>query len=305
MKIEGNGIDGFINATVENYSPNTLPISGVVWTLGEKSGIFVTNELIEGNSSKTLTIPVGEVKNGEKYSYTLRLQIDGITSDKRDLNDVIAFNTVERYTPVIDGVIDEGLSGYTAMNLDEGEVSSLIDGRKYEGTNDLGGRAWMTYDDENIYWSVLVTDDEHNAKDVNEAIWRNDSLQFTVYCENSSLYDTQTKYFEFGLSLLEDGPQMWRWSAIDGLPADKKEVPGAEFAVVRNEAEKTTGYEVAIPWKTISINPKTEKNIRSSILINDNDKGQRKTFLEWGSGIGYGKAPEKFIKYIIMESDTK
>ena len=37
MKIEGNGIDGFINATVENYSPNTLPISGVVRTLGENS----------------------------------------------------------------------------------------------------------------------------------------------------------------------------------------------------------------------------------------------------------------------------
>lgn len=299
LESKDDGIEGYINAYIENYSPKPLPITGVVWTLGEHEGIFATNEEIEANSSKTIKVPVGKIETGKKYDYTVRLQIDGITSDKRDLSDTISFNTIEYYTPEIDGVIDEKMSEFTFMNLDEGTVSSLIDGRKHSGPQDLGGKGWMTYDEEYLYWLVAVTDDDHNASEQNDTIWRNDGLQFTLYCENSKVYDTASKYFEFGITLREDGPQMWRWLSIDGLPEDKSEIPGAKFAATRDEIAKTTVYEIAIPWETVSINPKTEKNIRSTLLINDNDSGQRKSFLEWGSGIGYGKDPDKFIKYII------
>ncbi len=299
------GIDGFINAYIENYSPKTLHVTGGAWTLGNREGTFITDEEISGNSAKTIKIPVGRVEPGKKYDYTLRLQVDGITSGKRDLKDTISFNTVERFTPEIDGKVDEGLENLSFMNLDEGTVSSLIDGRKHTGPSDLGGKGWMSFDDEYLYWLVLVTDDDHNTQETGELMWRNDGLQFTLYCENSKVYDTSSKYFEFGITLREEGPEMWRWITIDGLPENKAEIPGAKFAASRNEGEKTTYYEIAIPWKTLSINPTIEKNIRSTLLINDNDSGQRKSFLEWGSGIGYGKDPEKFIKYIIAGGNTK
>lgn len=299
------GVDGFINAYIENYSPKTLPLTGIVWTLDDREEIFITDEEIPGNSAKTVKIPVGRVETGKKYDYTLRLQIDGITSGKRDHSDTIAFNTIERFTPEIDGKVDEGLENLSFMNLDEGTVSSLIDGRKHSGPSDLGGKGWMSYDDEYLYWLVLVTDDDHNAPESGELMWRNDGLQFTLCCENSKVYDTSTKYFEFGITLREDGPEMWRWLTIDGLPESKAEIPGAKFAASRDEGEKTTYYEIAIPWETLSINPEHEKNIRSTLLVNDNDSGQRKSFLEWGSGIGYGKDPEKFIKYIIAGGNAK
>ncbi len=305
LESKEDGIDGYINAYVENYSPNPLPVSAIVWTLGECEGIFSTNETVDGNSAKTIKVPVGKVETGKKYDYTIRLQIDGITSDKCDLEDTIAFNTVEYYTPEIDGNLDTELEKFSYMNLDEGTVSSLIDGRKHSGPSDLGGKGWMTHDDEYLYWLVSVTDDEHNAAESGETMWRNDGLQFTLYCENSELYDTSSKYFEFGITLREDGPQMYRWVTIDGLPENKAEIPGAKFAANRDESTKTTVYEVAIPWETLNINPKTQKNIRSTLLINDNDSGQRKSFLEWGSGIGYGKDPNKFIKYIITGGNAQ
>ncbi|MBO5059473.1 MAG: S-layer homology domain-containing protein [Clostridia bacterium] len=301
----GDSVEGYIYALVKNLSARELPLTGLVWTLEDRSGTFAAVESIPAKSQTYVKIPVGQIETGVEYDYTVRTQIGGITSDELDISDTITFNAIKRFTPVIDGVVDAEFESITGFNLDEATVSSLIDGRKHTGASDLGGKGWMTYDDKYLYWIVDVTDDDHNIIENGMNMWRNDNLQFTLYCENSELYDEVSKYFELGISLTQEGGvQVYRWRTIDDMPEDLSIIPDAVYAASRNEDTKHTVYEIGIPWTTLKVDPTVQKNIRSSILINDNDSGQRKSFLEWGSGIGYGKDPNAFIKYIISGGEA-
>ena len=48
-------------------------------------------------------------------------------------------------------------------------------------------------------------------------------------------------------------------------------------------------YELALPWSKLAPTVAADGMLSLSMLVNDNDGGGRKGYIEWGSGIGTGK----------------
>ena len=80
----------------------------------------------------------------------------------------------------------------------------------------------------------------------------------------------------------------------------------ADMVVTRDEAEKTTVYEICVPWDSVypsaaaKYEPPSNKTIAFSILINDNDGKGREGYLEYGAGVGKGGKNSVIFRDIFM-----
>lgn len=288
---------GTVNIKVNNISPDPLHLTGVQYSFNEVDGQKMCDEVIEGGQSKVISADVGVIEGNKKYPVKVQLMIDGEFTGKIDKETQLEFNLLRKKTITVDGVLDE-LPKDWEINLLDGSVNSLAsDGSHYNGEEDLSGKAWVTYDDENLYFAADIIDNMHETTFENDQIWRNDSVQVAIYCPDNEKYDTATKFFEIGLSAFEGNERIWQWRKI----TEDKENDFLEGSVYkRTENGSHIIYEFSVPWKTLGINPNINKNISMTILVNDEDKGVRKTALSWGDGVLSGKDPMKFRSFVLV-----
>ena len=160
---------------------------------------------------------------------------------------------------------------------------------------DLEARFWLAWDKDYLYFAARVQDDVfHQTQDIAN-IWQEDSIQIGL----DTYYDRALSYqeddYELGFALGPGGPLSYCWAgAWAGRPPE-----GVEVAVVRDEEQKTTNYEAAIPWQSLApASAERGKVMGFSVLFNDSDR-QGRGFIEWGGGIASGKHPSSFNKLIL------
>lgn len=288
---------GTVNIKVNNISPEPLHLTGVQWSFNGTDGQERCDEVIAAEQSKVISADVGAVKGNMKYPVKIQLMIDGELTGKIDKEAQLEFNLLRKRTMIVDGMLDN-LPKEWEINLLDGSVNSLAsDGSHYNGEEDLSGRAWVTYDDDNLYFAADIMDNMHETTFENDQIWRNDSVQVAIYCPDNEKYDTSTKFFEIGLSAFEGEERMWQWRKItdDG---ENNFLAGSVYK--RTENGNRIIYEFSVPWETLGINTEINKNISMTILVNDEDKGVRKTALSWGDGVLSGKDPMKFRSFVLV-----
>jgi hypothetical protein len=72
-------------------------------------------------------------------------------------------------------------------------------------------------------------------------------------------------------------------------------ISGAKVAVTRDETTHRTTYELAVPWPHLQPIQPADRLISLSLLVNDNDGGGRKGWIEWGGGTGSAKNSSLFM----------
>ncbi len=188
-------------------------------------------------------------------------------------------------TIAIDGNLDEaGWSKAPVLKIDEArQFFSYSKEGKWNGPQDLSGQLRFLWDDQNLYLSMVVTDDKFvNSKEDNE-LWAMDGLQmmFDPYRDRE---EKLGRYDYFG-GIGKKGPQFWC-----GLTADGRAPTGEvkDITLAGKRTDTTTGainYEMAIPWSRIlPFAPAVGRNLGLGILINEDDGLGRETFLGWFSG---------------------
>ena len=131
-----------------------------------------------------------------------------------------------------------------------------------------------------------------------------DSIQMTTDISRFTV-PAYLGYNEIGFSMnSENGTiENWNWFASPG----KNVSAGGIFKIVRDDATETTTYEVALPWSELL--PKdVEFDFRSigfALIVNENsivdgEPTGRTGWIEYMSGIGYRKEPEKFGDLILV-----
>lgn len=214
-----------------------------------------------------------------------------------DLHSFISSLGGKSYLPVLstDGMsIDGDLGDWSeipAISL-PGDSASQVRLPDWNGENDLSGQAKFAYDQEHFYLNFVVKDQIHRGI-AGESMWNGDSVQIG-FSSNGSSYET-----EYGFSLANGVPDIWRWlSGSAELPKDT-----AELAAHRDHASGSTVYEAKIPWKAI-FKEKPAQDFRFTFLLNDNDNGTRRGWIQWTDGIGMGKDATKLASvYLVSEMD--
>jgi len=164
-------------------------------------------------------------------------------------------------------------------------LHEIHNGGNWSGPDDQTSAVQISYDEDNVYFAFLVTDDYHENS-ANSA-WNGDSVQLMIA---NDLQDTQVALYNYALGGIE--------GALGELVTLEEAGPGGtEAIVVRDGATKRTTYEIKLPKAALDL-PVLESGVQFGLgmAINDGDQdtpGQK----GWG-GLGahalvFQKSPEQ------------
>ena len=154
---------------------------------------------------------------------------------------------------------------------------------------DLSAEFKVAWDDGFIYVALDVHDQSHSCDFQVGDMWQGDSVQIGLdAAHNKNAYGYDGDDWEVGAALLGGtGDASFCWhvpTQVEGCPVTR--------AVARDG--NSTLYELAIPAETGS-------TLGFSLIINENDGGEREGWLEWTPGIGYAKDPSLFGTVELVE----
>ncbi len=205
--------------------------------------------------------------------------------------------------PTIDGVIDEHEWLGSWVGSDRAEDVKEIP--TWGGPEDLSFSGSLMWDDENLYFLGIATDDVHSATyqwepDNPFYMWSTDSFQFAVD-DRASINPVEAGYInEFGMGTLPNGEGgIYRFSSYSNPNATIGIVENCDIVIKRYDTY--TVYEVRLPWSEIFYEgykvdwEEKEHKYRFSVLLNDNDDdGNGRGWIEYMAGIGDPKTVDGF-----------
>lgn len=273
--------------TVTSNAGGDLAVDSLVWAVGEQSGTEQLPSPLPAGSSHVVDIPLLDLPAGT-HTAEVRVRMPGfpdvVHSGRVVLVAESELHGIANQSITVDGTLDD-LADVPGVDLaTDGTV--VMSG--YGGVEDLSGQLWMTWDADHLYLSARVTDDAHAQPHTTSDIWSGDSIQIGVA---TGMPGETPDFYEYGVALTPDGPQVHRWIAVEGEPGPVADV---DLAITRDDAAYQTVYELALPWEKLAPFDPDDGLLSVSLLVNDNDGQGRKGWIEWGSGIGTGKNPTLF-----------
>jgi len=206
---------------------------------------------------------------------------------------------VGRLKPTIDGKLDDW--GFVkGIFLGEDFWEPL--GENYESENDLSATWFVTWGEGNLYVAIKAKDDVHQNTKAGDTIYAGDGVQFSIDPTGEKEVHGGNVY-EYGYSLAgakgKEKPAVWRWYTN---PASKGET--SEFMILRDEATKTTTYEICVPEGDIAPTIIEAGGIIGwSIIVNDADTCDcQGGWVGWASrAIVFGKLATPMADLIFSE----
>jgi hypothetical protein len=265
----------------------------------------ITTEIPAGQNNETkVDVPLPDGKD----SFTLEL-LASVTGNKDEekKNYELSFIPLKRIAKPL--TIDGNLADWDERNL-----SKIFEGRAeinppdphipYFGNDDLSAKIYCGWDQNNFYIAAAVKDDAQANVNCGWMIWNGDCFQVAVDSQADANLKKKTAYdendFEFGASInakQKAAFYAWRGKDLKTLWAQKK------CAVIRDEKNKITFYEMSIPWSIMDIKALPGKVIGLNFALMDDDDGSGVAYwCQLSPGIaGKGKNPAAFRKFYLAK----
>ena len=300
-----NGPEFKISVQVLNEN-STKPLSGTI-------NLLAPAALVGDGESIAFEIPAGEnqailIDVPAEYAntyHTVKVEVVLGSGAKHTVTKPMSFlYAIEAPENMkLDGVFDEQWDGAMEFTLGEDDwVNTTDSDAEWPGNTAKGYTMW---DKDYLYVAVVVHDASHYQTGTGTSIWMGDSIQMTTDIARFTV-PAYHGYNEIGFSLnSENGAiENWNWFASPG----KNVSAGGIFKIVRDDATETTTYEVALPWSEL-LPTGVEFDFRSlgfALIVNESsidEDGEitgRTGWVEYMSGIGIRKEPEKFGDLILV-----
>ena len=164
----------------------------------------------------------------------------------------------------------------------------------WSGPDDLSMKAWVGWDEKNLYLAVDVADDMHVSGDAGEGFWTTDSIQAAIDPMMDSTFGYDSNDVEFGFALSKTGP-----TARMTVPRGGALTTEA-LHVDCDDAKKVTCYRVAISWTALHVASPAAGEVIALNLIADDDDGQgRECWVGLTPGIAEEKRPEQYLHFVL------
>jgi|GEM_PF-2316812 len=273
----------------------------VVCTAGD---ISVTNEALVANGGKTetaFTLPPEFVKHEGKVNVEADCGVEFVkVTESFPVGSYMACERVA--TPItINGECEKWYGRTGIMMNNRGQILPPDPLVTWDGTNDLSAIVWIGWDETNFYFAAEVWDDLHFNGKTGQDIWNGDGFQMAfapLAASDMGLFSAGygPNDTEIGLSLAQGKPEVVQFAG-----------PGkvwrtGNYTVKRNEAEKITCYEAAIPWVTLGVSPKPGKIFGFNFVLFDDDTGAGQNYwYQLSQGITNGKNSALFKRFVLSE----
>lgn len=143
----------------------------------------------------------------------------------------------------------------------------------WNGPDDLSVTFWGGYDDKKLYLAAAVKDNVHkNPQELAGNLWNGDSMQFAFDMERDDKSRFLGNDFELGLAKNDKGQQLtWSWVVRSKFLMVALPEESIVCKVSRDEAAKTTNYEMAIALDYLSMKPEAGFKFGFTFVANDLD----------------------------------
>ena len=274
------------------------------------NGKKITYKLaIAPRQKKKVIVKLGKIAESKRYKGKIRFSID--KPFKWHTEDNIDFTMLS--CPVLKFTPNQHIwNKIKSIDFSEWD-KKLSDSKKI----DCSASYKMASTPEGLCLQVIVKDDEQFQKAWWSNMWKDDSIQIAFDMDTDKPWQANNvgyglmghRVTEYSISMKDNGNRMaWRHRAYApglkcGPPFD---ILNLQF-VSRNEKQKTTFYNLMIPWKSLGLNtqPQAGTRIGFTIVVNDKDKGKKRRFLKMFGGIASGKDPKDFGKVLFTTSNLR
>ncbi|GIO85111.1 hypothetical protein J25TS5_20430 [Paenibacillus faecis] len=297
------------NITVQITGSSEAPKSGKVTVLGPDgeelqplAGDTFTN--LAKDRSITMQFQWNYRTKSDYHEYMSELIITETDSRRVLLREQVPLDfLLVRFSPqppVIDGILDDWKAAYP-VHLRGAKRNQT---GRYDPAN-LDAKAYAMWDNDNLYLAVEVKDDIHKNSEDAPNLWKNDSLQFSVDPLRDSTASYNNDDMEWGFAHHDDGRHLANifFSRAPNPNGNvSKEFP---YRITRDEKEKTTYYEIALPASMIHHLELTEGNaIGYNLAVNDADYQMgRDNFIQWTKGLADGKNPGAYDAFTLVKAE--
>ena len=174
----------------------------------------------------------------------------------------------------------------------------------WNGPQNLSAKAAISWDAQYLYFMADVTDDRHCQPFVDGNLWMGDSIQLAIDARNDAQpnrgYDNNDS--EYGVALTARAAALvWRWQSPAGVRSDG-EVADCLVKVTRTGT--CTRYRLAIPWRSLGIQPKPGTVFGLNFIVPDNDGSGRNFWIGMAPGIAEAKLPALYNKFVLQKDST-
>lgn len=196
----------------------------------------------------------------------------------------------------IDAVFDDWKFARNVLVMGKDTWEPL--GGTWDNADDLSAELRVIYDESNLYFALIVTDDEYVAEGANP--WENDGIQMAI--------DPSAGQIDPGWP--NGTTHLYNFSIVDGWQQETGPFLGdAEIAMERDKAAKQNLFEWQMPTEIFAkkgTKLEAGMEIAFAIIANDSDqnaKGQT-GWVGWGNQtIVFGKNPEE-MKTLVLEAQA-
>jgi len=221
-------------------------------------------------------------------------------ADRVNAEDTNTYVVLNRGDAVI--TIDANLGDWAmaenVLFMGEGAWEPL--GGTWDGPADLSAELKVIYDANNLYFALLVMDDEYVAQGAAANHWENDGAQMAI--------DTTAGKIPAGWP--NETTHLYNFSILGGWGKETGPFLGdAEIKMARDDSKKQTIFEWRMPVGIIAkagTELKAGMEIAFAIITNDSDNNApgQTGWIGWGNHtIVYGKNPEE-MKTLVLSDKT-
>ncbi len=266
---------------------------------------FTSNEFqstVPAGKSEEVRIKIKNAENTEYHYYPFYINV---------------YNESGKLTSSITKLLDFWLAVKTDKPIDVDQTSSIEDwkdaypiyvnspeepDKKEQWYNmDLGARAFVKWDEENLYFLTDVYDEKFTQMAVSSSIWQGDSVQIGIDSNNSGQFSLDAN--EIGAAKTPVGVQMYMWTS----PFGASELPSSWSEVTRSDNDNVTRYIMKMPKGQLASNNIYEGQIMGiNVALNDADEFLRDYYTEYTPGTVVFKDSSYYAKFkIINKENTK
>jgi hypothetical protein len=277
--------------SVKLHNPLGAPLRGVVrftapvhWTANPK------------------TINV-DIPAGAERSYATKVRFDEDKSPSTGMSvvlqspslpgDVTGRVILRPATLVRRGAETPAPGGAPTVTLSKANLVSLFEATPmqdlhFHGDTDLSAAVTMTRTPQGLHLFVRVQDDIFSQNAPAGMEWQGDSLQYSIALPTG-------EHYEWMAALRQSGPIAALTIGPAGAATGNLSTP---VKIERDEARHETVYDLVIP-SALPGGRTLPDWFTFDLLVNDNDGGGRKGWVEWTPGIGLSKEPNNFQTIVV------
>jgi len=180
----------------------------------------------------------------------------------------------------IDGKLDdEAWQNAPVIAIDVKDQYFSYRDNVWDGKQDVSAQVRIVWDDKALYMAYDIEDDVLHQHATGSEMWQQDGIQLLINPGRGT--GEQSGKYDYSMGVGADGSQIFcHLSASPAVP--NGEVPDAKLAQQVEEGTGNRTVEVRIPWsRLVPFQPSVGANLGMSIVINEDDKPTRDSYMNW------------------------